>query len=465
MIKWPADVKLIIPIIIGLLFFISAPAQADINSANLLDNVLKDYSDLFASSSWGDHILHEATYLFWILVLLSMIWTFGIMAVRQADIAELFAEFLRFIVFTGFFVWILKNGTHFSLTIYDSLRDLAGTAEGHPKPKLSPSSIVDIGFQIFDRVSDYSTVLPPVDALCGFIMALIILVVLALVGINIVIILISSWMLAYAGIFVLGFGGGRWTSGIAVSYYKTVLSVAIRFMVMILVIGVGNTFLQSYFSGMDKGVHLKDLAVILIVAITLLSLIIKVPKIVASIITGEMLSSVGITSTRSGARDVSTISGAPAAGATNTAMGTQSIMTAFNERAGGAGKSSIVSGFSGGVASFYDSGMSYNAAATGNTPFSQAAGFSSVKQEQTGQAYSGAGGPTTKTVHDRADSVRRERGDTNIIDGVKAGHGIEPTTASAASDVEDKPTLGAKSSNSLSFNNEITRFVNKDAVD
>ena len=56
--------------------------------------------------------------------------------------------------------------------------------------------------------------------MAGIIMAAVILIILALISINMVILLVSGWILAYAGIFFLGFGGSRWTSEIAINYYR-----------------------------------------------------------------------------------------------------------------------------------------------------------------------------------------------------------------------------------------------------
>ena len=111
---------------------------------------------------------------------------------------------------------------------------------------LSPSGIVDIGFAIFDKVLDQSSVWSPVDSACGILMALAILVILALIGVNMLLLLASGWVLAYAGVFFLGFGGSRWTSDMAINYYKTVLGIAAQLMAMVLLVGIGKTFLDDY---------------------------------------------------------------------------------------------------------------------------------------------------------------------------------------------------------------------------
>ena len=84
---------------------ISANAHAAIDNANIMDGVLSRYST--AASAWGTTITTHATWLFWTLALISMVWTFGMLALRKADIGEFFAELIRFIVFTGFFWWLL----------------------------------------------------------------------------------------------------------------------------------------------------------------------------------------------------------------------------------------------------------------------------------------------------------------------------------------------------------------------
>ena len=82
------------------------------------------------ASNWSTNITKHATWLFWCLVSISMIWTFGQMALRKADLGEFFAEFVRFTIFTGFFWWLLSNGPNYANTIIQSLRQIAGEATG-----------------------------------------------------------------------------------------------------------------------------------------------------------------------------------------------------------------------------------------------------------------------------------------------------------------------------------------------
>lgn len=314
----------------------SINAYADIDNAGVLDNVLSRYST--AASTWAATITTRATWLFWTLALISMVWTFGMMALRKADIGEFFSEFIRFTVFTGFFWWLLSNGPDFATSIMDSLRTIAGNATGTGSA-LTPSGIVDIGFNIFFKVIDRSSLLSPVNSAAGMIISAIILVILALIGVNMLLLLVSAWILAYAGVFFLGFGGARWTSDMAIGYFKTVLSLAAQLFTMVLLVGIGKSFVDQYYTNMSAGISLKELGVMLIVAVVLLALVNKVPGLVGSLAMGGGTGALGggygagavIGAAAMGTAAAATAGAAMMTGGANIVGGAQALMAAFSK--------------------------------------------------------------------------------------------------------------------------------------
>ncbi len=308
----------------------SAQAYAEIANISVLDNILDRYHT--AASAWQTVITERASWLFWLLVTISMVWTFGLMALRRADIGEFFAEFLRFTVFTGFFWWLLINGPAFASSIIASLKQIGSEASGL-RGMGSPSSIVDIGFDIFYRALDQSTLSLPVDSMTGIIMAAIILIILALISVNMVLLLVSGWILAYAGIFFLGFGGSRWTSEIAINYYRTVLGVAISLFAMVLLVGIGKTFLDDYYIQMSGGLSLKEMSVLMVISIVLLVLVDKIPPMLSSIVGGGAggIGNLGAgTAIAAAATATGVATGMMMASAANAAGGASAIKAAFD---------------------------------------------------------------------------------------------------------------------------------------
>ena len=384
-----------IPLFLWLALF-CVSAHAAIDNAGVLDNVLARYQA--AASTWQAVIKARATWLFWVLATISMVWTFGMMALRKADIAEFFAEFIRFTVFTGFFWWLLTNGPTFATDIMNGLRTIAGNATGTGST-LTPSGIVDIGFDIFFKVLDQSSVWSPVDSACGILISAVVLVVLALVAVNMLILLVSGWILAYAGVFFLGFGGSKWTSEMAIGYFKTVLGVAAQLFTMVLLVGIGKSFVDQYYNSMSAGISLKELGVMLIVAVVLLMLVNKVPPLIGGLAggaTGALGSGFGagaaIGAAAMGAAAVATAGAAIAAGGASMAGGAQALMAAFSkasasESGGGGGSSGtgdLMAAAGGGGGDSSGSGSSL-ASAMGDSGSAPAGGSS------TGAGSSGGG--------------------------------------------------------------------------
>ncbi len=344
--KTPKETRKLIVLLISLLsLFFSIEADAALSSAGVLDTVLAKYASV--ASSWGTVLVARAVWLFWVLATISMVWTFGILALRKADLSEFFAEFIKFIVFTGFFLWLLTNGPKMATGIMDSFLTMGANASGSNIGS-SPSQIVDIGFSIFFDTSAKSTPLDIPASIIGGAISLIILVILALVAINMLMLQISGWLLAFAGVFILGFGGSRWTSDMAITYFKTVLNIGLQLMMMVLLVNIGKTLLDQYYNNLAGGIRLKELGVMLVVSITLMILTNKIPPMIGSIAMGGGTHALGNGFGGGAALAAGGALGAAAAmggaalksGAANIAGGTQALMAAYQNASSEAGSGS-----------------------------------------------------------------------------------------------------------------------------
>lgn len=145
-------------LVVMIIFSMNANAN-QLNSSGLLDNLLYKYQQV--ASTWTTVLSDYANWLFWGLVLISMAWNFGMIAMKGGGVQDLLAEVIRFFAINGFFYFILKNGPAISKSIIDSLRELAGNALGTGNG-ISPSSIVDMAFVILAKVSSAASIWSPV---------------------------------------------------------------------------------------------------------------------------------------------------------------------------------------------------------------------------------------------------------------------------------------------------------------
>ncbi len=414
-----------------LLFAADALAQSTgISNAGVLDKVISKFNSV--ASGWATEIEIHATRLFWLLAMISMVWTFGMMILRKADIGEFFAEFLRFTLFTGFFLFLLENGAQLAIDIMASLRTVAAKASALDND-ISPSGIVDVGFDVFSRVVQKSSIWSPTDSLFGLFFSAAILIVFALVGTNMLLLTISGWLFAYAGIFILGFGGCRWTSDMAIGYFKSVLNVALQLFTMVLLIGLGRQFVNDFYTGLSADLELMELAVMAVVAAVLLFLVSKLPPQIGALAggtTGSMGSNFGagtaVAAAAALASGIAAAGAAMAAGAAGTAGGAQALMAAFSKASAaesGGGGEKIKSGGStdGGNGSSGRDAAANDAGGSGTSSLASAMGDAESSSQSSRASESSAPSTSSDMSNSGSQSEAAEGG--SKTPGAMAGTG------------------------------------------
>ena len=315
----------------GLLAFVASPVFAAINGDGLLNDVTQRF--LTQSATWGATITQYATWLFWVLATISMVWTFGMLALRKADIGDFFSEFIRFTVTTGFFWWLLSNGPTMAMAIINSLRQIGATAGGLPNA-LTPSTPISIGFDIVKKAFVGLSWVHPIDNLAIELISIAVVISMAVVAANVLITLVTAWTMAYAGTFILGFGGARWTSDMAIGYFKAMLGIGLELMTMTLLVGIATSVIDGFYNQLD-GSSVYELLPVFCVCAVLALLIHKIPGRVAALAGGAAGASIGAGSVMAAATmaasAVATGGAAIASGASGVAGGTQALMAAFSK--------------------------------------------------------------------------------------------------------------------------------------
>lgn len=236
-----------------------------------------------AMQGWEPVLLPHATNIFWFLVTVSMVVTFGKLALQKADMQEFVREGMMFIVTTGIFWALLGYGTNIAMDFINSLRQMAGTVTGLG-PKIDPQTILDVGIKVLMDAKDAFEMRHPWVSLVALIVAFLVLVLCALIAMNMMLLIVSSLVLVYAGVIVLGFGGSRWTSEIAINYYKSAIGMGLKLMVMSLIVSIGVTFAQELIEAKSESVMLKEQAVIFVAVLMLWGLSKELPNMVANLV-------------------------------------------------------------------------------------------------------------------------------------------------------------------------------------
>jgi type IV secretion system protein TrbL len=273
----------------ALLFFvviaISGTAYADIpvaGGAGMIDSFTDTFKN--ASSNWGATMTTFGVRLFWSLALLSMVITFGIMAIARKDISDFFVEMVRFLLFTGFYLFLLTNGIAISKAIIQTFTQMAGAAGGIGGD-ITPTTLVDVGLNVFNTTYDAINIANPIDSLAGLVLSAGVAIILLWVALEFSALIIAGWFLIYGGVFLLGFGGSKWLSDIAVAYYKKVLATGVEGFGMIMVISIGQKIITDLNASIPAGLQVKQVFVMVCAALALAFFANRIPKMLSSIVT------------------------------------------------------------------------------------------------------------------------------------------------------------------------------------
>jgi P-type conjugative transfer protein TrbL len=306
--------------IIALVFALGAalcPLAAPAHSAEptkILDSTVSKYRD--QAKNWEPVLKSYAKKLFLVLCVVSLVFTAGWGFLRgNMGIGDFFSEFVKFGVTMGFFYWLLENGPEMAKALIDSMTLMGQQASSTYSVKLTPSDICTQGFGVlYDAIaefgkSDYGT------GILVIVIALVVAVVFGVIAAQMVVLLCSSWILIYGGVFYLGFGGGNWTSDIAKNYFKTIFAQAMQVFTFCLLIGIGQTEILNITAGLrttknvavanywwafglggeptkvvqSESLTLSGMCVCLVFAVILVILVSRVPGLVAGVITGSSI--------------------------------------------------------------------------------------------------------------------------------------------------------------------------------
>jgi type IV secretion system protein TrbL len=247
--------------------------------------------------TWWTPLWREARFLFMTLAVVSAVWQFGFLALRKADFGEFFVELVRYILFTGFFYWLLVYGVFLGQAIIESFLKLGEASSGGG---LTFTGLTSTGMSMVTSTWKQLTGLGPFDIgnaladVVGLFVAIVFTMVLAFIYIVYLLKMAGVWFLLYGGILFLGFGGARWTSDWAIGYFKSLLAACAELFGVILIAGLAEGLVQQYFATLATnsttiipGGDLGSAIMLLIVSIMFLFLANKLPPMLAGVLGGS----------------------------------------------------------------------------------------------------------------------------------------------------------------------------------
>lgn len=328
---------------IGIFFCIDSYANISLAADpanNFHVNILNEVSDSFKNqaAAWATKLEKYALTLFWMLASLSLTWTAIELTLKHAEFGEIIGELSKYIIFTGFFSFLLTQGPTIANAIFETFAQLGGIGAGLATggsglPTMKPSEIVDVGLDFYSTLWeslawDWDTIaMDLVSTLIGVVFFLFCLII----ALKVLIQLISLWCYMYAGAFLLGFGGGRWTRDMAIEYFRGVLAASVKYFAMLFIVAIMNSLMTTLLKTWDITEPVSTLQA-LALPIMFFMIMETVPDMIAGIVNAKLNLTTGPAA--------SAVAGAMAGGVAGAA--TSTVLAAHGAAAAAKGTSKAI---------------------------------------------------------------------------------------------------------------------------
>lgn len=256
-----------------------------------IDNVLGSYQT--NAQAWQTALSAFAERLFWILALIELLVVGVRCVLKGADLGEFVADVVSFILFVGFFYALLLNGPAWAQAIIMSFGE-AGNAAAQGiggATGVTPAQVLNDALIIVSRLWGQISITTPGYSFELVMVGLVVMIVLGVVTAFMVEALVESYVVVYAGILFLGFGGSRFTSQYSVKILNYAVSVGAKLFVLELIVALGMQFINQWTTATPNSA--PGFVELCITLVTMLALVVMLPSTIQSLINGASFSSGG----------------------------------------------------------------------------------------------------------------------------------------------------------------------------
>lgn len=293
------SLKILLLVMVVCVGFMALDASAE---EQVFDVMMEKYKDV--ASKWQGIMFNWAQLIFWPLALMSLSWRLIQRSIDGVDIAGLFREIFWPGFFIGFYYYLLVNGSSIGaeiLSVFMRVASEGSEITGMSNLAFSPSGIMSMANEIWWEVLRTSgkglvySLIPGTESgmfanLLGIFVSFGVWVLLAMVAIDVLILLIASWVLLYGGLIILAFGGG-FGFGLhqyALNYFRSVVALGLQLLGTGLIVTVGLSVMQTDLISFRQGFNLQTLMSFLLCAMAMKMVVGSIPPMLAGMINGNV---------------------------------------------------------------------------------------------------------------------------------------------------------------------------------
>ncbi|ECR2426801.1 P-type conjugative transfer protein TrbL [Campylobacter coli] len=290
--------------------------------------------------SWIPLIKTACLWVFWTLVVIDLVWTFGLKALSGFEFGDFLATLIKKIMYIGIFLFLFNTDQWLQI-LFNSFSQLAtGVSNGI---KITPSNIVTSGVEILLSIWEAAG-LNLAKTLFLLICGLIILIGFLLMAIDLLIVYLKFFLMNVIVFFALALGGLNHFKQIGLNPIMTAIKIGIELLMIQGLMALAINITNSAFKEIAQNLTIDLTLQILVIALIFCMIAKMVPGIIEAVFNGSIGESAGAAA---GFRAVATMAAGAATGAAVGAVGVTRAMNAakaLHLAEGGKGGMDLVKG-------------------------------------------------------------------------------------------------------------------------
>jgi len=295
-----------------LLLFLPIIVYGEVSTDNQAQGLLTIFDA--AQGAWIAAIIPVALRLFWLLVIIDWVWTFGMLVLKGTEFAELMTTLIQKLLIIGIFLALFQF-TSWIDTIPKSFSILADSANALATP-IEPDTILEQGFNIVNIVwGGTSWFSSPGDSIALVLAGMIILFAFILMTAVFFVVIVKIYLLTVGAYIVLALGGLGYTRTIGINPLIAIFKAGLELFFIKLLLGFSLNTINTMAA--NVGTDNNSIMAMIGVSILIAALVSMVSGLVDSLTNGYL----GTNGTLSGNTKSAMIgAGAGAVGGTIAAM-------------------------------------------------------------------------------------------------------------------------------------------------
>jgi type IV secretion system protein TrbL len=274
-----------------LVFLVLGPAQAH---AQVFDDVRAAYDT--ASSQWLNRLLPVAQHTFAALAVVELALSALLWGLRRSSVEDICAGFLLKFLILSFCYSLITFFPFWVPAITHGFETAGQIASG--STSVNPTEVLEDGEQIsldlLLTANDFGLFTQFASGVTTTALAFLVWLAFAMIAVQLLLVLIETYVVLSAGILFLGFAGFRATAPLADNYLLYAVRVGIKIFLLYVLVGVGTTLVPHWktlavgaSSAGGYPASLKPAYEVVAGALTFLFLVWRIPGAAASNLTGN----------------------------------------------------------------------------------------------------------------------------------------------------------------------------------